>query len=215
MAARVVDAVRGGGAGRVIVVVGHRASDVQLALGEGFEYVVQQEQLGTGHAVRQAESLLSGYSGPVVAAYGDVPLIRDRDVRHLIARHVETGAAATLLTSVFDDPKALGRIVRSADGRVQAIVEARDATPEQLKIKEINVGVYCFDGSKLFRALAQVKNDNAQHQYYLTDTVGILVEGGERVEAVVMEVAHAGIGVNTAEDLARAQGLSALDQTYT
>jgi len=215
MASRVIEAIKGAGISRIVTVVGHRADDVQVAVGDGVEYVVQEEQLGTGHAAHCAEASLSGWKGPVVVAYADIPLLRSVDVVSLVEGHVRSGAAATLLTAIFEDPKKLGRILRDDDGKVRGIIETRDASEEQLEIKEINVGVYCFDGSKLFRALAQVKNDNAQHQYYLTDTVGILVEGGERVEAVVMAVAHAGIGVNTAEDLARAQGLSALDQTYT
>jgi bifunctional UDP-N-acetylglucosamine pyrophosphorylase/glucosamine-1-phosphate N-acetyltransferase len=215
MASRVIEALKGAGVSRIVTVVGHRADDVQVAVGDGVEYVVQEEQLGTGHAAHCAEACLSGCEGPVVVAYADIPLLRSVDVVSLVEGHVQSGAAATLLTAIFEDPKKLGRILRDDDGRVRGIIETRDASEEQLKIKEINVGVYCFDGSKLFRALAQVKNENAQHQYYLTDTVGILVESGERVEAVVMEVAHAGIGVNTAEDLARAQRLSALDQAYT
>lgn len=215
MASRVIEAIKGAGISRIVTVVGHRADDVQVAVGDGVEYVVQEEQLGTGHAARCAEASLSGWEGPVVVAYADIPLLRFVDVVSLVEGHVRSGAAVTLLTAIFEDPKKLGRILRDDEGKVRGIIETRDASEEQLKIKEINVGVYCFDGSKLFRALAQVKNDNAQHQYYLTDTVGILVEGGERVEAVVMEVAHAGIGVNTAEDLARAQRLSARDQTYT
>jgi bifunctional UDP-N-acetylglucosamine pyrophosphorylase/glucosamine-1-phosphate N-acetyltransferase len=209
MILRVIEAVRGAGVDRVILVVGHRANDVQATVGDHVEYVVQEEQLGTGHAAQQAERALAGYRGPVIVTYGDIPLLQGRDIAELVARHRETGAAATLLTAVFVKPGNLGRIVRNPDGTVQGIVEAKDATPEQIKITEINVGVFCFEAPRLFEVLRQVKNDNAQHQYYLTDVIGLLVEQGERVEAVMMEFASAGVGVNTPEDLAHAQRLVA------
>jgi bifunctional UDP-N-acetylglucosamine pyrophosphorylase/glucosamine-1-phosphate N-acetyltransferase len=212
MAVRVIDAMRAGGVDRVIVVVGHRAGDVQAAIGGQVEYVVQEEQLGTGHAVRQAETALQGYAGPVVITYADIPLLRSEDIHGLMKRHEERGAAATLLTAVFENPGRLGRILRNPDGTVNRIVEARDATPEELAIKEVNAGVYCFQAPLLFEMLAKVTNDNAQQQYYLTDTIGILVNGGQRVEALAMEFAHAGMGVDTPEDLAHAQRILALSE---
>jgi len=212
MVVRVVSAMREGGASRVIVVVGHRADDVRAALGQHVDYVVQEEQLGTGHAVRCAEPLLAGFSGTVLVGYADIPLLRRHDIARLIADHLASGASATMLTAMFDHPGSLGRIVRAPDRRVLAIVEARDATPEQLAIREINVGVYAFQSPLLFELLAQIKNDNMQRQYYLTDTIGLLVSRGERVGAVAIEVAHAGMGVDTAEDLARAQQLWALER---
>jgi bifunctional UDP-N-acetylglucosamine pyrophosphorylase/glucosamine-1-phosphate N-acetyltransferase len=207
MAARVCEAMRGGGASRIIVVVGHRGDDVRAALGDNLTYVVQEEQLGTGHAALQAAGVLAGYSGPVLIAYGDIPLLRDSDAAGLLRHHLKTGAAATLLTAIFHEPGTLGRIIRGPRQRVQGIVEARDASPEQLKIREINVGVYCFTAPLIFQVLGQVTNDNAQRQYYLTDAIGILVRGDQRVEAIPLEVAHAGIGVDTAEDLTRAERL--------
>jgi bifunctional UDP-N-acetylglucosamine pyrophosphorylase/glucosamine-1-phosphate N-acetyltransferase len=212
MAARVIEAMRGGGVERIIVVIGHRAEDVQTAIGNHVEYVEQKELLGTGHAVQQAEQALSGYSGPVVVTYADVPLLRSKDIAQLVARHRETGAAATLLTAIFEDPGLKGRILRRPDRSVAGIVEARDATPEQLAIREINAGIYCFETPLLFEVLRQVKNDNAQHQYYLTDAIGILVEQQRRVEAVAMEFAFAGLGVDTPDDLAHAQRLLLLSE---
>lgn len=211
MAARVLGAVRGGGVTRPVVVVGHRAEDVVSALGPGVEYVVQEEQLGTGHAVLQAEAALAGYVGPVVVTYGDIPLLRSQDIAALVARHCASGAAATLLTAEFEDPGTLGRIVRQPNGAVLGIVEAKDATPEQLAIKEINAGIYCFEAPLLFEVLKCVTNDNAQGQYYLTDAIAILLGRGLAVEAVRMEFAFAGIGVNTPDDLAHAQRLVGLE----
>jgi bifunctional UDP-N-acetylglucosamine pyrophosphorylase/glucosamine-1-phosphate N-acetyltransferase len=212
MASRVIDAMRAAGADRIVVVVGHRAGDVKTAIGNHVEYVVQEEQLGTGHATLVAESVLRDYEGPAVVTYADVPLLRPKDVSDLVERHLARRAAATLLTAVFDDPGRLGRIIRNPDGTVSRIVEARDASPGELAIKEINAGVYCFQLPLLFDVLRLVTNDNAQQQYYLTDAIGILVRQEQRVEAVAMESAHAGMGVDTLEDLARAQRIIATSE---
>jgi bifunctional UDP-N-acetylglucosamine pyrophosphorylase / glucosamine-1-phosphate N-acetyltransferase len=212
MAARVIDAMKGAGAARVVVVIGHRAEDVQAAVGDHVEYVVQEEQLGTGHAVLQTEGALRGYEGPVLVTYADIPLLRSKDLRTLLALHRKSGAAVTLLTAVVDQPGTRGRILRNGDGSVKGIVEAKDATPEQLDIKEINVGVYCFQAPLLFEVLKQVTNHNAQQQYYLTDAIEILVRAKARVEAVAMESAHTGIGVDTPDDLARAQRILTMNE---
>jgi bifunctional UDP-N-acetylglucosamine pyrophosphorylase/glucosamine-1-phosphate N-acetyltransferase len=208
MVARVVDAMRGAGIGCIVAVVGHRAEDVRAAVGEDVEFVVQEEQLGTGHAARCARAALAEYEGPVVIAYADVPLITEDDISRLLEHHLLSGSAGTMLTAVLPEPGTLGRIVRAADGRVVGIVEARDATEEQLNIQEINVGVYCFEAPLIFEVLNGLRRDNAQGQYYLTDAIGILVGRGERVDAVALQLPHNGMGVDTAEDLARAQQLS-------
>jgi len=209
MAARVADAMRGAGIARLVAVVGHRAADVRAAIGSGIEYVVQDEQLGTGHATRCAQPALADYRGPVVVAYADIPLLTEDDVARLVDHHLLSGPAATMLTATLAKPGTLGRILRGADGSVQGIVEARDATEEQLKVQEINVGVYCFEAPLLFELLSKLRKENAQGQYYLTDVIGLLVGSGRRVDAIRLEVAHNGMGVDTAEDLARAQQLSA------
>lgn len=214
MVVRVIDALLRAGVTRVIAVVGHRAEDVRAVIGDRAEYVVQREQLGTGHAVGCSEQCLAGFCGPVVVAYADIPLLRQRDSARLIAHHLESGAAATLLTAEFPEPGTLGRIVRGADGRVEGIVEARDATPEQLQIREVNVGVYCFRAPQLFHLISQLRNENAQRQYYLTDVIGLLTQQGERVEAVTMDFAGAGVGVDTVEDLERAEQISASPEYY-
>ena len=212
MASRVLDAVRGVGASRVIAVVGHQAADVRAAIGDGVEYVTQEQQRGTGHAVQCAQASLASYRGPVIITYADIPLLPTDEVARLVARHIETAAAATLLTAIFDEPGTLGRIVRADDGSVRGIVEARDATPEQLAINEINVGVYCFDVPLLFETLAELTDDNAQRQLYLTDTIGILVRGCHPVQAVAVERAHTGMGVDTLDDLAKARRYSTMGE---
>ena len=205
MVLRVADAMYGAGISRIIAVVGHGADDVREALGDGVSYVVQRQQLGTGHAACCSRTVLQSYRGPVIVAYADIPLLPEGEVARLIERHIESGAVATLLTAIFDEPGTLGRVVRAGDGRVRAIVEARDATDEEIAIREINVGVYCFEAPLLFEVLEEVTDDNAQHQLYLTDAIKILVRRGERVEAVPVEAAHTGVGVNTADDLAKAE----------
>ncbi len=208
MAGRVADAMRGAGVTRIIAVVGHRADDVRAAMGDGVEYVIQEEQLGTGHAARCSRVALADYQGPIIIAYADIPLLTKDDVSRLVDHHLLSPPAATILTAVLPDPGRLGRIIRAADGAVRDIVEARDADEEQLKIGEINVGVYCFQAPLIFDVLSELKRENAQAQYYLTDAIGILVASGHRVDAVTLEVPHNGMGVNTIEDLERARQLS-------
>ena len=208
MAARVAEAMRGAGITRIIAVLGHRAEDVRAAIGAGVEYVVQDAQLGTGHAARCAQVALKGYGGPVVIAYADIPLLTKEDVSRLLTRHLLSAPAVTMLTAVPAQPGTLGRILRGPDENVTGIVEARDASEEQLGINEINVGVYCFEAPEIFEILIGLRNENAQGQYYLTDAIGILVERGKRVEAVPLQEAHNGMGVDTLDDLKRAQQLS-------
>jgi bifunctional UDP-N-acetylglucosamine pyrophosphorylase / glucosamine-1-phosphate N-acetyltransferase len=208
MAARVADAMRGAGIARVIAVVGYRADDVRSAIGDEIECVVQDEQLGTGHAVKCAHAALADYRGPIIVAYADIPLLTGDDISGLADHHLLSDADGTLLTAVVPTPGMLGRIIRGRDGSVQGIVEARDASPEQLAIQEINVGVYCFEAPLLFELLSELRQENSQGQYYLTDVIGLLIERRHRVEAIPRQVAHNGLGVNPAEDLARAQQLS-------
>jgi bifunctional UDP-N-acetylglucosamine pyrophosphorylase/glucosamine-1-phosphate N-acetyltransferase len=177
------------------------------------DYVIQKEQLGTGHAANCARDALATYGGPLVIAYADVPLLSSRDIVRLVSHHRQYHAVGTLLTGVLEDAGTLGRILRDPSGRVQAIVESRDATPEQLEVKEINVGVYCLEAPLVFEILANLKNENAQHQYYLTDVIGVLTKRGALVEGVAMECAENGMGVDTAEDLARARRLWAAGDT--
>lgn len=209
MAARVADAMRGAGITRIIAVVGHRAEDVRAAIGGGIEYVVQDQQLGTGHAAKCAQIALADYRGPMLLAYADIPLLTENDILRLVDHHLLAGADATMLTAEPAKPGTLGRIIRGNDGSVLGIVEARDASEEQLAIREINVGVYCFETPLLFELLLALGNENAQAQYYLTDVIGLLVDRGCRVDAIPLEVAHNGMGVDTVEDLARARQLSA------
>ena len=208
MAARVSEAMLGAGVTRVIAIVGHRADDVRAAMGDGVEYVLQDEQPGTGHAARCSQVALGDYEGPVIIAYADIPLLTKDDVSLLIDHHLVSRPAGTLLTAVLPEPGRLGRIVRAADGAVEGIVEARDADEKQLAISEVNVGVYCFQAPLIFDVLSHLRRENAQGQYYLTDAIGIIVDSGQRIDAVSLEVPHNGMGVNTLEDLELARQLS-------
>jgi len=189
----------------VIVVVGHGADAVRSRLGDRVTYALQKEQLGTAHAVQQAVPFLQAKEGTTFILYGDVPLLSEETLTALLRYHEEQQAAATVLTAVVPDPTGYGRIVRSETGEVQAIVEHKDATPEERAIREINTGIYCFDNQKLLKALAQVKNDNAQGEYYVTDCIGILREAGEKVAAFEAVDPDETMGVNDRSQLAEAE----------
>ncbi|ULL13320.1 bifunctional UDP-N-acetylglucosamine diphosphorylase/glucosamine-1-phosphate N-acetyltransferase GlmU [Paenibacillus sp. H1-7] len=190
---------------RTVVVVGHGAEAVKSYLGDRVEYAMQEQQLGTGHAVLQAKDLLANEDGLTVLLYGDTPLVTSEAVQEMIRVHQEKGAAATVMTAIFDNPFGLGRIIRDENGRVARIVEQKDCTPEEREIKEINSGMYCFDNRKLFEALSQVKNDNSQQEYYLTDVIGILVNQNDIVEAYCTPDAIETLGVNDRVALAEAE----------
>ena len=197
-----VEAAEGAGSGRTVLVVGHQAEMVQEAMGSELEYVLQAEQKGTGHAVQMAEALLGDWDGPLLVLPGDAPLLSASLLEALVAHHTHSGAAATLLTATLDQAGSYGRVVRDPQtGRVQAIVEARDASPEQLQIQEINTSVYAFEPSALFAALKQITPQNAQGEYYLTDAVALLAGQGKIVEALVSPDADAVRGVNNRPEL--------------
>ncbi|WP_062410333.1 bifunctional UDP-N-acetylglucosamine diphosphorylase/glucosamine-1-phosphate N-acetyltransferase GlmU [Paenibacillus naphthalenovorans] len=190
---------------RTVVVVGHGAEAVQAYLGNRVEYALQEKQLGTGHAVLQAKPLLEGEDGITIVICGDTPLVSAETLQDMIRTHQEKGTAATILTAVIDEPRGYGRIIRDAQGHVSGIVEEKDCNDEQRRVKEINTGTYCFDNRKLFDALASVKNDNAQNEYYLTDVISILVSRGEKIEGCVMKDIRESIGVNDRLALSQAE----------
>jgi UDP-N-acetylglucosamine pyrophosphorylase len=161
------------------------------------ECVVQEPQLGTGHAVMQAEAALEGFSGDVVVLSGDVPLLTGETMRALLAEHRATRASATVLTAMLDDPTGYGRIIRNSEGAVTAIVEQKDASDEQRAIREINSGIYVFECEPLFAGLRRITPNNAQKEYYLTDVFAYLWERKLPVRAVVAPDAREIQGVNT------------------
>ena len=186
-----------------VVVVGHLGDRVKAALGKrlGLRFALQQPQLGTGHALLQAEPHLAGASGTVVLLSGDVPLLRPATLTALVEAHRGRGAAATVLTARIAGPHEYGRIVRE-HGRIAAIVEHKDATPEQRAIGEINSGIYAFALEPLFAALKSIGAANAQGEYYLPDLVGIYRAQGRVVETVLLDDSREILGVNSRRELA-------------
>jgi UDP-N-acetylglucosamine diphosphorylase/glucosamine-1-phosphate N-acetyltransferase len=207
MVGHVLDAVTEAECERIVVVVGHGAEKVQAYLGDRAEFALQERQLGTGHAAQQAQALLGGEEGTTVVVCGDTPLVQASTIRSMLKLHAESGAAATVLTASFDNPAGYGRVLRGEDGTVTRIVEHKDCTPEEAKVREINTGTYCFDNRKLFDALSKVNNNNAQGEYYLTDVIGIFREAGETVQAYCTEDLGEAIGVNDRVALAEAERL--------
>lgn len=193
---------------RVVAVIGHQAEAVQSVCAvHGVETVRQEPQLGTGHAVAQAESLLADFPGDVVVLSGDVPLLQAATVHALWQEHHRQHAAVTILTALLEDATGYGRIVRNASGQVQGIVEERDATEAQRTIREINSGIYCFKASFLFPALRCVGRNNAQNEQYLTDVIGIAVAAEHAVAHVTVTDAHEVLGINTRMDLAQLEAI--------
>ncbi len=160
------------GAGKIIVIVGFQREIVMAYLRKthpAVEFVVQEPQLGTGHAVMQAEPALKDFSGDLLVLSGDVPLLKKETIGEMARLHASTGAAATILTADLDDPAGYGRVIRHADGSVEKIVEQRDASQAELLVKEMNSGIYLFQKEKLFDGLNHIAPHNVQNEYYLTD----------------------------------------------
>jgi len=187
----------------VIAVVGHGRELVEKALAPlGCEFALQSEQHGTGHAVMCARDLLAGQQGDTFVLCGDGPLIRQETLHKVLERHRTAGATATLATSVIDDPAGYGRIVRDDQGRFREIVEQKNATDEQLRIREVNPSYYCFDTSSLFSALDRVERNESTGEYYVTDVPAIMLAGGDRVEVIEAVPPEDVLSINTPEDLA-------------
>jgi bifunctional UDP-N-acetylglucosamine pyrophosphorylase / glucosamine-1-phosphate N-acetyltransferase len=188
-------------ADRIVLVVPPDVDSMGSIAGDGVAIVEQRERLGTGHAVLQARGECQSAAGPILVLPGDMPLLSVETIERLVGHHSATGAAATILTAVVDRPHGYGRVLRQG-GRVKRIVEDRDATDDEKRVAEINTSVYCFDGGRLWRALDQVKPDNDQGEYYLTDVIGLLNRAGGRVEAVTVEDPDEAHGVNDRRQLA-------------
>lgn len=200
-----LEAARQAGAQKIVVVVGHQSDQVRQACsGTDLVFVEQMPQLGTGHAVMQARMALENYRGLTVILCGDVPLLKPETIRSLIDHHEKERACVTVLTTEPPGPHAYGRIVKNDLGDILKIVEHRDATDAEKEIREINTGIYCVDTSFLFAALAQVKNDNQQKEYYLTDIIEIGRREGRRVQAFLTENYVEVMGINTLEELDKA-----------
>ncbi len=200
----VLDTLERAGVDQTVVVVGYRADDVQreLASRKNLRCALQAQQLGTGHAVLMCREALADYQGPVIVLAGDSPMIRPNSLRRLLDEFAKTRPACLLGTAHKTDPAGLGRIVRDHQGRFQAIVEEKDATPEERKLTEVNLSCYVFDCRQLFWALDQIRPDNAQGEYYLTDCPGKLLAAGQRVEALAVLQPSEALSINSPDELA-------------
>ncbi|WP_188207365.1 bifunctional UDP-N-acetylglucosamine diphosphorylase/glucosamine-1-phosphate N-acetyltransferase GlmU [Alkalibacillus aidingensis] len=192
---------------QIITIVGHGAETVQDQLGDQTAYVVQEEQLGTGHAVRMADSYLEGKPGTTVVVCGDTPLLTSDTLNELMEQHESVQAKVTVLTTDITDPTGYGRVIRDGQGHVEKIVEEKDASSDEKSVKEINTGTYCFDNELLFESLKQVSNDNSQGEYYLPDVLEIAKNQGEKVAAFKTPNDEETIGVNDRVALANAERL--------
>lgn len=207
MVQHVIDAAKEAGARRNVIVVGFGQELVKEAVGEQAEIVVQAEQLGTGHAVLQAKELLENEHGTVMVLCGDTPLLTGALLKKLCAEHEQRGAKATVLTAIMPDATGYGRIIRDNSGAVAKIVEHKDATEEERKVREVNSGIYCFDKDALFSALAEVGCDNAQGEYYLPDVLEIIGSRGEKIWAVAADDYGETLGINSRVQLSEAEKL--------
>ncbi|RFU66920.1 bifunctional UDP-N-acetylglucosamine diphosphorylase/glucosamine-1-phosphate N-acetyltransferase GlmU [Peribacillus saganii] len=191
----------------IVTVVGHGSDKVQDQLGEVCHYVLQNQQLGTAHAVMQAAGVLAGKEGTTLVVCGDTPLIKAETMAALIQTHEEMNAKATILTAVAGNPEGYGRIIRNKEGFVEKIVEHKDASEEERAVQEINTGTYCFDNKALFEALKNVSNDNVQGEYYLPDVIEILKSKGEAVTAFQTGDFDETLGVNDRVALSQAESI--------
>jgi len=191
------------GIGETIVVVGHQADKVKNILGNKFTYVYQKKRLGTGDALKQVVPLLKNFKGELIVLPGDAPFITSSVLIELTHQHRKTKPAATVITAFLSDPGYYGRVIRNGYLGIKKIVESKDANSQEIKVKEINSGVYCFDTQKIIPLLSQLSCNNAKKEYYLTDVISLFNQKGLKVEALRVEDSTIAFGVNTGEDLKR------------
>ena len=207
MLEHVMDAAEAAGCRDNVVVIGHGAELVRELVGDRARIALQAEQLGTGHAVLQAADTLKDFTGTVMILCGDTPLLEAEELEKFYAEHVKSGAAATVMSALMDDPFGYGRILRDANGDVAGIVEQKDASEEQKQIKEITTGNYCVEAPLLFEVLRTLGNDNAQGEYYLTDVLAKLRAMGKKVGGVITADSEMIMGVNSRRQLAEAESV--------
>ena len=205
MVEHVVDQLKALELDKIVTVIGHGAELVKEQLGDKVAYTLQEEQLGTAHAVLQAKPLIGHEKGTTVILCGDTPLITNETISKFLREHKASGNAASLLTAVAPDPTGYGRVVRNDSGRLKRVVEQKDTNEEEQKIQEVSTGIYCIDNQKLFAALKKVTNNNAQGEYYLPDVIEILQNQGDAITAIVADVFEETMGVNDRVALSEAE----------
>ena len=187
-----------------VLVVGHQAEEVMQTVGDRAQYVMQEEQLGTGHAVMVAMPAVRGHADAVLVTYGDMPLLRAETLRRLVQIHARTQSTITMLSVILDDPHGFGRILRDDAGNVVGVVEEVDATPEQRRIRELNAGIYCFDAAWLDDHLHRIQPSPVKGEYYLPELIAMAVQEGRGVQAVPADDPNEVVGINTRVHLAEA-----------
>ena len=188
-----------------VIVSEQNIEEIKEVLGERVDYVIQKEQLGTGHAVSSSKNWLNGFEGSIVVVVGDAPFLDKKTVSELLAQFRQKKYACVLLSAIYETPPAYGRIVRDDKGILLKIVEEKDASDEEKNIKEVSTSHYCFDKIKLFSALRIIKNDNAQGEYYLPDVIEIFIKENELVDALPVDNPMITFGINSREDLVLAE----------
>src|SRR5665648_537084 len=181
---------------RKILIIGYKSDKVRKLIGDKIEYAEQTEQLGTAHAVLQTKKLLSNFKGDILILSGDVPFLTVKTLKKLLKYHQDNNFYCTLLSAVLKNPKGYGRIIRDKKEKIKGIIEEVDLSKEKKKITEINSGIYCFDKERLFQTLEKIYTDNKQGEYYLTDTVKILLEERLPVGNIILEDYSEILGIN-------------------
>lgn len=204
MVSYIIKSLKQANVSEIITVVGYKKEEVIKCLDKDIKVAIQEEQLGTGHAVKCAKSALSSLDGLTLIFPGDMPLIDSETINSLVETHIKANNTLTVVTTILDDAMKYGRIYREKNGNIKKIVEFKDCTPEQLEIKEINSGLFCVDTKVLFEALDEVKNLNNQHEYYLTDIVEIIGRD-HKVDSVVVKDGFILTGINDIDTLEKAE----------
>jgi len=204
MIERIIKTIKKLDPNKIITVVGYKKEIVKETITDkNIIFVEQKVQKGTGHAVLMSKSILSDFEGNIIVTPGDIPLLNSETLRELVKIHEKTNSAATVLTTIMDDPQGYGRIIRDEDGFVIKIVEHKDASEQEKMIKEINTGIFCFDCKKLFQTLPLVTSDNAQNEIYLTDVLYILRKHHKQIAAVKSDNQLEVTGINSKSQLAK------------
>jgi bifunctional UDP-N-acetylglucosamine pyrophosphorylase/glucosamine-1-phosphate N-acetyltransferase len=201
-----IDVAKSVSSSRPVVVIGHQAEQIREAIGDGVDYVVQSEQLGTAHAVGSSEALFKGSDELVLVLSADMPFLSTNTLTRLVNIQSSNKGPITFATTFNDDSRGFGRILRSNDNKVEAIVEEAQATPEQLAIREINVGVYCFQAEWLFKAIKRIRN-SPKGEYYLTDTIGLARSDGFEIPTITLVDPSEAMGINNRVHLAEAEAI--------
>ncbi|WP_058486513.1 bifunctional UDP-N-acetylglucosamine diphosphorylase/glucosamine-1-phosphate N-acetyltransferase GlmU [Defluviitalea phaphyphila] len=200
LVAHVIEAAKYAGSKKICLVIGYKGEEVKKEIGDSVFYVTQKQRLGTGHAVMQAEEFIED-EGDILVLYGDTPLITGETLKNMIEIHRRENNGVTILSAILEDPTGYGRIIRDKEGNFIKNVEQKDATKEELKVKEVNCGMYCFKSKVLKEALKELTNDNAQGEYYLTDTLHIILSKGYKVNTVIAKDNTEMLGCNSREQL--------------